>query len=46
MVVTVAQDPLEDLEIEKRRVEIQAEERPTSEKIHLMAEIEEIKETM
>ena len=46
MVVTVAQDPLEDLEIEKRRVETQAEERPIREKIHLMAEIEEIKETM
>ena len=46
MVVTVAQDLLEDLEIEKRRVGTQAEERPIREKIHRMAEIEEIKETM
>jgi len=40
MVVTVAQDPLEDLGIEKRRVEAQVEQREIREKIRLMAEIE------
>ena len=46
MVVTVAQDPLEDLGIEKRRVEAQVEQREIREKIRLMAEIEKIKETV
>ena len=46
MVVTVAQGPLEDLGIEKRRVEAQVEQREIREKIRLMAEIEKIKETV
>ena len=46
MVVMVAQDPLEDLGIERRRVEAQVEEREIREKTRLTVEIEEIKETM
>ena len=46
MVVTVAQDPLEDLGIEKRKVEAQVEPKEIKEKIRLMEEIEKIKETV